>query len=101
VVPDPAPLAPTRLAIGFAPGSGNPSTGDLSLSCALPAGGPARLEIIDLVGRVVLRRRIDSAQAGIVIVPIARSDLPRAGVYFARIQQGASTARLRFVRIAG
>lgn len=73
--------------------SPNPGRGTFTVSFALEGAAPARLEVVDLAGRVVETRAI--AGAGRAVLGGERR-LP-AGVYLVRIAQGSRTATARAV----
>lgn len=76
----------------------NPSTGPLSVRVALPDDGPASLELIDLAGRMVVRRAV--AGRGSQTVSLAAGSGIRPGMYVVRLSRsGASRAtRVAIVR---
>ena len=57
------------------------------------AGAPARVELVDVRGRVVARRSV-SGPFEIALEPAGAS----AGIYFARLVQGDRTVTLKLVR---
>jgi hypothetical protein len=81
------PAAPALTIYGATP---NPTSGDrLRLAFLLPRSGPAELSLHDAAGRLVARRTVSDPIAGMreEAIPEARA-LP-AGVYYARLRQGA------------
>jgi hypothetical protein len=98
--------AGTVLGVETAPGAAlamhrafpNPSRGDLTLSFTLGAGGPARLELVDVAGRSVLERDLGGLNAGRheLRLGAGAARLP-AGMYFARITQREHSATSRVV----
>lgn len=90
LVVEPPGAAPLRLA--FAP---NPARGTIRFEFAL-ARGPARLEVLDLAGRVVVTRALP-AGAHTFTWNGRRDDGTRVrdGVYFARLRDGAGTVTRR------
>jgi len=81
---------------GFVP---NPSTGAPRIAFALRSGERARLEVVDLAGRVVLTRDVGSFGPGSHTVDFAGARLA-AGVYLMRLTEGdrVHTARGIVVR---
>jgi hypothetical protein len=76
----------------------NPSTGPLSVRVALPDDGPASLELIDLAGRVLVRRAV--VGRGSQTVSLAAGTGIHPGMYVVRLSRlGASRAsRIAIVR---
>jgi len=90
-----APASGTSLALAHA--GAQPSRGGATLACTLPAGAHARLEIVDVKGRIVAVPARDLAGPATQIV---RWRTERAaGLYFARLvlSDGTPLARLRIV----
>ncbi|HEY6195595.1 MAG TPA: T9SS type A sorting domain-containing protein [Candidatus Eisenbacteria bacterium] len=71
--------------------------GLVRLQLVLPASGGALVELIDLAGRQVSSRELDSAAAGkrSVELPIPSGLAP--GLYFARVTQGAAARATRVI----
>jgi hypothetical protein len=67
----------------------NPSRGAMRVELSLADGGPASLELVDLAGRRVAARELNSLGAGRHSVEL-RESLP-TGVYFLRLAQGGRT----------
>lgn len=79
----------------------NPArTHDLRLRLTLPSSDPAKLELLDLAGRVVARRDVGALGAGEHLVRIEPAAPLRPGVFFARLSQGGAsrTARICLVQ---
>ena len=79
---------------------GNPATGPIRMDLDLPAAGDARLQLIDLAGRVVMEEHIVAPSAGRwshELVPPAGA---RAGLYFVRVRtaRGLITGRVTLLR---
>ena len=67
----------------------NPATGGgLHVAFALPNGDAARLELLDVSGRLVLARDVGALGAGRHVVNLAEGRRVRAGVYWVRLTQG-------------
>jgi hypothetical protein len=63
----------------------SPAIGPVQVAFALPSGGPARLELLDVAGRRILRREVGSLGTGRHVVDLrGRTALP-AGIYFIRL----------------
>jgi len=75
----------------------NPGDRDLLVSFSLSSAGPAVVELVDLTGRVVVRRDVDAGQGSHVIrLEDGRSVAP--GVYILRLtQDGRSVTRMASV----
>jgi hypothetical protein len=72
----------------------NPARGLVEFAFTLPDAGPATLEIVDVAGRV--RAAVEPAsRAGAQELSLDVARLP-AGLYWARLRQGAAMARTRF-----
>ena len=85
------PLSPGGIALALAP---NPASGRAQASLTLPEAGPAALEVVDLAGRVLVRLEV-LPSGGPQSLALDTAPLP-AGLYWARVQQGARIAALRF-----
>jgi hypothetical protein len=87
------PLAFTLALRGLVP---DPATGPVAVALSLASSQPARLEILDVAGRVVVSRDFAGLAPGAHLVALDRG-LPRAGVYFLRLTQGTQVAVRRSV----
>ena len=88
-------LAPGRLAVSAAP---NPVRGPVvRLQLSLPAAGEALVEMLDLAGRRVSSRRLDSGAPGRHVVELPIDGRLAPGLYFARVTQGAEARTSRVV----
>ena len=85
----PAPVAGAlRIA---AAGAGR---GEVSVRLSLPLAGPARVELVDVSGRVRARRDLDGPlESGSVALPA--SGVLEPGLYFALVRQGEASASAR------
>jgi hypothetical protein len=88
-----ADLAAGRLAVTAMPNPANSRSVTLRLS--VPALGPARIELIDLAGRRVAVRNLESSGRQDVALSIGRRIPP--GLYFARVIQGANARTAKVV----
>jgi hypothetical protein len=84
----------TRLAVRLL--GGNPANGPLRLGLAAPGEGDVRLDVIDVSGRVVLRRTLESDAAERTVTLGGPGGLA-PGVYFVRARQAGAEASLRAV----
>ena len=94
-----APDVPRVLAVG--PAGANPASGrSLVVDVALPSAAPARLEMLDVMGRVVAERDLGALGAGRHAVDLSaglRSFAP--GVYLVRVTQGGDAKVVRLTVI--
>lgn len=99
----PAPTAPERsepARFGLERCYPNPAGALASVEFSLEGGEPARLEVLDLTGRIVADRELGAPGSGrhtVTIGPVAGS---RPGVYWLRLRQGRRVAELQatFIR---
>jgi len=84
----------------LAPPAPNPARDRLSVALTLPGAAAARLEVIDVAGRVVARRDVGALGAGPHTVAFAEAAGWRPGIYLVRLTQGARmlTTRACIVR---
>ncbi len=75
----------------------SPTRGEVQFSFTLPAPGPARLDVFDLLGRRVATP-FDGPAAGVQPVRFDATDLP-AGLYAARLVAGGQHLTRLFVRL--
>jgi len=74
----------------------NPASGArLDIAFALPAGGAARLELMDVSGRRVLAREVGSLGPGRHTVSLAAGRPVAPGLYWVRLTHGASQRQAR------
>jgi len=92
-----APVAPGFSLAGARP---NPGRGDLQVSLSLPDAAPARIDVWDVAGRLLLTRDVGPLGAGSHLVDLAPTGRLPAGVYLIRLTRGgrALTARAVVVR---
>lgn len=67
----------------------------LAVELALHDAGPARLELIDVAGRVVRSREVGALGSGVHTIDLSGQGPLRAGLYFLRLRQGGRTATAR------
>ena len=77
----------------------NPSQGAVTVAFSLPGDAPARLELVDLAGRLVTRRDVGSLGVGYHVVDLTEGRRLSAGVYLLRLSQGRVTQTARVVVI--
>lgn len=76
-----------------------PNASQVRLALELPVADAARVEVFDTMGRRLIGHRIEAGAPGTRELTLEASRLPRTGVYFARLSQGAAQASTRFTRI--
>jgi hypothetical protein len=69
----------------------NPAHGVWSVAFSLPGTGPARLELIDLAGRIVAAREVGRFGEGSHVLALRETESMPAGVYFLRLTRGGET----------
>jgi len=77
----------------------NPSAGRPQVAFTLPAAGRARIELLDVAGRRVLRHDAGVLPAGRHVVDLAAAARLAPGVYLVRLESGGRTAQARSVVI--
>jgi hypothetical protein len=85
---------PTRLAMrGATP---NPAVGGrLWVEFSLRDGSPARLELMDVAGRVLTSRQVGALGPGQHALDVSEGGAVRSGIYFLRLTQGGNEVRGR------
>jgi hypothetical protein len=92
---DPGP-APLELAIRRA--APNPAVGSrFWVEFVLRDGSPARLELMDVAGRVLFSRNVGALGPGAHALDLTGGDRRTPGIYFLRLRQGVSEVRARAV----
>ena len=91
------PTAPVALAIHPL---GNPACPTLDLTCDLPGSEPARLEVFDVMGRLMNRRDLSNPAPGTVRVEAGADARIVPGVYWVRLSQGARRPTTKMVVVA-
>ena len=71
--------------------------GRMRVEFALPATGPARVELLDVAGRTIESAEVGERGPGRHSLELAPSGELRQGIYFLRLQQGVNMARTRVV----
>lgn len=83
--------APAPLALAIAPAAANPAHGRaLVVDVALPSADPARLEVLDVMGRRVAMRELGSLGTGRHSVDLSAEQRLSPGVYLLRLTQGVN-----------
>ena len=75
----------------------NPGTRGASVVFTLPRRAPARLELIDVAGRIVLSREVGQLGAGAHTLQLDAERALPAGLYFIRLAQGTQSITTRGV----
>ncbi len=90
------PTAPPTLVFALAGVSPNPVTSrTLAVRFTLPVASRARLELVDVAGRVVAKREVGALGAGMHTLDLAQDARIRPGLYFVRLTQGANSSTKR------
>ena len=88
----------TNSGVDFALHSVWPNPGSsLDVSFVLPGSEPARLDVVDISGRVVGGREVGSLGAGVHRVNLGSAKTFAPGVYFVRLSRGGETLTTRAV----
>ena len=86
---------PSGLALAIEGTLPNPVQRDLVVAFTLPVASPATLDVFDAAGRSVFSRSLDGLPAGRHVLQLGR--IPRSGLYFMRLRQGAHEVSKRAV----
>ena len=86
------PAGPSFSLAGFSP---NPATREARVAFSLADRAPASIDVVDLGGRRVASRRIDSPTPGAQTIAIAPQGGLSPGLYFVRLTQGSRTLTVR------
>lgn len=78
---------------------GNPVSPDARVEFSLPDGAPARLEVLDLAGRMVARREVGSLGAGVHRLPLPELHALPPGLLFVRLVRGERSLVARGTRL--
>jgi len=79
--------------------SANPVRGDLSADLDLPSSGTARVELLDVRGRLVATKEARVSGSTTLRLPIASGRGLASGVYFVRLTMGGKTVTRRAVML--
>jgi len=89
-------LGPGEFALAIRGPTPNPAAeGRLRVEFALRDGSPARLELVDVAGRVLITRQVGSLGPGTHALDLSEGGALRPGIYFLRLTQGGSEVRAR------
>jgi hypothetical protein len=77
----------------------NPAVRNLSVAFSLPDASPARLEVLDIAGRMLLERQVGTLGAGSHVVELSQARALPAGIYLVRLTQGGRSLTTRGVVI--
>ena len=86
------PLAAALALAGLRP---NPAVRDLAVAFSLLDASPARLEVLDITGRMVLERQVGALGPGSHVVSLAQGRPLPAGIYLLRLTQGGRSLTAR------
>jgi hypothetical protein len=86
--------APAQLALAIR-GTNPMAGGHLQVEFALRDGGPARLELLDIVGRVLVSTQVGAMGPGRHSVDLVGGRTVLPGIYFLRLSQAGSEVRTR------
>jgi hypothetical protein len=78
------PVGPPQLALAIAP---NPARGELVLALRVDRSAPITLSLLDLQGRVVTSRRLETPVPGVQYVSLVPSGRVPPGLYFVRLER--------------
>jgi hypothetical protein len=82
---------PLGAALALAGTLTNPTHRPWSVSFSLPGSGPARLDIVDLGGRIVASRPVGQLGEGAHVLALPETRSLGAGIYFLKLTRGAET----------
>jgi hypothetical protein len=77
----------------------NPSAGPLSIALSLPRSAPARLEVVDVMGRRAIDRDLSALGAGRHVIALDEAGALAPGVYLLRLVQGEESRTTRLLRV--
>jgi hypothetical protein len=86
---------PSDWVLGLAPPAPNPATGLLAIAFTLPSAAPARLEVVDVGGRMVGLCDVGSMGMGQHHVTFTEAARWRPGIYLVRLTQGPRSLMAR------
>jgi hypothetical protein len=82
---------PNNLTLALEGARPNPARSDLTVDFTLPSAQPARLELVNVAGRIVRTLEVGSQGAGRHTVAMGRDASLRSGVYFLRLTQAGTS----------
>lgn len=86
---------PPRPALAITAVSPNPTPGPIHVRFAVPRGEPAVIELLDLAGRSIERRRVEVRGAGGASADLGAGTRLRPGIYLVRVRQSGRDATVR------
>ena len=100
---------PTALGVTWRPGldfalnpvSPNPVARNFDVGFALPNSGPAKLEVVDVTGRLVASRDVGALGAGSHHLTLGSAREFAPGIYFVRLSRAEQTLTTRAVVLGG
>ncbi len=78
---------PRALALALEGARPNPAVGEFAAAFTLPRAGPARLELLDVSGRMMIAREVGDLGPGRHLVRLGDSGRTPSGVYWLRLRQ--------------
>jgi hypothetical protein len=84
-------------ALGVRPVASNPMRHNLAFSLTLPVSGSAKLQLIDVRGRIVESMDVGGMGVGRHTVTLGSSNRAASGVYIVRLSQGGQTSLTKVV----
>jgi hypothetical protein len=84
---------PSNLAFALVGAVPNPATGPLSVAFSLPSAAPARIDLVNVAGRLLFSKEVGDRGPGSHIVPLDLSRKLDAGVYFLQLTQEGRTLK--------
>ena len=89
-------LVPGEFALAVRVASPNSAAGGrLRVECALHDASPARLDLMDVAGRVLASRQVGMFGPGVHALELSEGGARRPGIYFLRLTQGRNEVRAR------
>ncbi|MCH8032041.1 MAG: T9SS type A sorting domain-containing protein, partial [Bacteroidetes bacterium] len=76
----------------------DPSTGVVQLEYRLPRPGPVTVSIMNVLGQVVQRHRIEIQPAGLYVLPLSFEGMS-GGTYFVQVSSNQSATTVRTILI--
>jgi hypothetical protein len=86
-----------RVEFGLTGARPNPTPGDVTVAFSLSDVSPARLDLVDVAGRIVRSREVGALGPGHHVVSLARGGTLAPGVYFTRLVSLGRVANARVV----
>jgi hypothetical protein len=86
-------IVPTDLLFALYGATPNPATGPLSVTFALPNNGSARLDLVNVAGRLLYSQEVGMKGPGRHTVPLDLSQKLDAGIYFLKLTQNGKSLK--------